>query len=276
MEGNLGLAADNNMNILDRFRLDNQVALVTGGGRGIGAATAIALAEAGADIAIGARSMDQLQAVSRQIEALGRRALALPLDVMDETQCQHFVEQAYQHFGRVDILVNNAGGGTGPKAFLKTTAKEFQRDFQFNTGSAFTMTQLVSPLMIKSAGGGSVINISSVAGLRPHACFSAYGTAKAAMSFLSQQLAQELAPHIRVNAIAVGSTRTEALDSVLSPEIEQQMLALTPLKRLAEVDDIAAAALFLASPASAYLTGDVMLMNGGLQMLNMAMPRAFD
>lgn len=262
------------MNILDRFRLDGQVALVTGAGRGIGAACAIAFAQAGAKLVIGARSVEQLQETADQIKTAGSEALVVALDVRDEQQRQQFVENAMAKYGRIDCLVNNAGGGIGPRPLMKTRVKDFESDFNFNTTSAFALTQLVAPHM-HANGKGSIVNISSVAGLRPHSCFSAYGTAKAAMSYLSQQLAQELAPSIRVNAIAVGSTKTQALNSVLTEEIEQKMVELTPLQRLGEVEDIAAAALYLASPAASYVTGDILLVNGGLQTLNMEMPKAF-
>ncbi|MFM7784216.1 MAG: SDR family oxidoreductase, partial [Gammaproteobacteria bacterium] len=124
-------------------------------------------------------------------------------------------------------------------------------------------------------GGGSIINISSIAGSIPSPGFAAYGTAKGALSMLTRELAQEFAPRIRVNAIAVGSTKTEALKTVLDPQIEKTMVDLTPMGRLGEVEDIAACALYLAAPASAYLTGDIIGVNGGLTGLNLPMPRAF-
>ena len=264
------------MNILDRFRLDGKVALVTGGGRGIGEACALAFAEAGANVVIGARTESQLDAVAEKIRAFGVEALVVPLNVMKDEQLAHFVNQAMTKFGRIDVLVNNAGGGAGPMPALHTTSKQIVNDFRFNTVSAFELTKLVAPLMVETAGGGSVINISSVAGHHPNACFASYGVAKASLSFLSQELAQDFAPKIRVNAIAVGSTRTSALDTVLTPEIEQGMVDMTPMNRIGEVEDISACALYLASPASSYLTGDIIQVNGGLQTLNMVMPRAFD
>lgn len=264
------------MSILDRFRLDGKVALITGGGRGIGEACALAFAEAGAKVVIGARTESQLEAVAEKVRALGSEALVVPLNVVKADQLANFVDQAMAKFGRIDIVVNNAGGGAGPVPALKTTMKQMEDEFRFNTTSAFELTRLAVPHMVETAGGGSVINISSVAGRHPNACFASYGVAKASLSFLSQELAQEFAPKVRVNAIAVGSTRTSALDTVLTPEIEQAMVDLTPMDRIGEVEDISACALYLASPASDYLTGDIIQVNGGLQTLNMVMPRAFD
>ena len=129
--------------------------------------------------------------------------------------------------------------------------------------------------MVEHTGSGSVINISSIAGHKPSPCFAAYGTAKSSLSFLTQELAQDFAPKVRVNAIAVGSTKTEALNSVLTPEIEKTMTDLTPMARLGEVEDIALGALYLASPAANYVTGEILGVNGGLTRLNMDMPRAF-
>ena len=136
------------------------------------------------------------------------------------------------------------------------------------------MTRICVPLMVASAGTGSVINISSVAGLHPSPCFAAYGTVKSSLSFLTQELAQDFAPKIRVNAIAVGSTKTEALKTILNDEIEKTMTDLTPMARLGEVEDIALGALYLASPAASYVTGEILGVNGGLTRLNMDMPRA--
>jgi 7-alpha-hydroxysteroid dehydrogenase len=262
------------MSILDLFRLDGKVAIITGAGRGIGAACAKAYAEAGANVVIGARTVAQLEHTAGEIRAAGGRALALQTDVMREEQLEALVAAALAEFGRIDIVVNNAGGSP-PAPALRTSTKDFVDAFRFNVATAFALSRIAAPRIIETAGGGAIVNISSVAGNHPSPGFVAYGTAKSALSMLTRELAQEFAPKIRVNAIAVGSTRTEALKTVLSPEIERTMVAMTPMARLGEVEDIAACALYLASPAAAYLTGDIVGVNGGLTTLNLPMPRAF-
>jgi len=261
--------------ILERFHLTDQVAIVTGAGRGIGAGIACAYAEAGADVVLAARSIDQLEATAEKVRALGRRALVVPTDVLERSQLENLIDRTLEAFGRIDILVNNAGGWP-PKPALRTGEKEFENAFRFNVTTAFVMTRLSVPKMVETAGGGAVINISSVAGREHSAGFVAYGTAKAALSFMTQELAQDFAPKVRVNAIAVGSIQTEALSSVLTPEIKAEMVRLTPMGRLGEVEDIAACALYLASPAASYVTGEIYGVNGGLVGLNMRMPRAFE
>lgn len=259
--------------ILDRFRLDGQVAVVTGAGRGIGAACAIAYAEAGADVVVGARTAEQIERTAAAVRERGQRAIALPCDVMVPEQREALVQAAVDEFGRLDILVNNAGGWP-PKATLDTSEKEFDMAFQFNVTTAFAFTRLAVPRMAETAGGGSVVNISSVAGRWNSAGFAAYGTAKSALSFLTRQLAQDFAPKVRVNAIAVGSIRTEALGTILDEKLEKLMVDKTPMGRLGEVEDIAACALYLASPAASYVTGEIYGVNGGLVTLNFDMPRA--
>ncbi len=259
--------------ILDRFRLDDKVAVVTGGGRGIGRAIALAYADAGADVVVCARSQDQIDDTLREIEARGRQGLAISCDVTKHGQLEALVEATMQKFGRIDVLVNNAGGWP-PKDALHTSEKEFETAFRFNVTSAFELTRLVVPKMAESAGGGAVVNISSVAGRHNSPGFVAYGTAKAALSFMTQELAQDFAPKVRVNAIAVGSVETEALGTILDDRTRQIMIDKTPLARLGQVEDIAACALFLASPASSYVTGEIYGVNGGLVALNFDMPRS--
>lgn len=262
------------MALLDQFRLDGKVAVITGAGKGIGAAIARAFAEAGADVVLGARTESDLTAVAADVEAMGRRARTIVTDVMVPEQLQALADGAMETFGRIDILVNNAGGFP-PKPALQTTGKEFVGAFRFNVATAFDMSRICVPLMVESAGGGAILNISSIAGHKPTPCFSAYGTAKGALSLLTQELAQEFAPKVRVNAIAVGSTKTDALNTVLTDEIEQTMVDLTPMARLGEVEDIALGALYLCSPAASYVTGDILGVNGGMERLNMEMPRAW-
>lgn len=262
------------MGILDNFRLDNKVAVITGAGKGIGAGIALAFAEAGADVVIGARTEADLQAVADNVEALGRRALVVPTDVMRAEQLQNLADQAMKTFGRIDILVNNAGGFP-PKPVAHTSAKEFEGAFRFNVSTAFELSKICAPLIVETSGSGSILNISSIAGHKPTPCFAAYGTAKGALSILTQELAQEFAPKVRVNAIAVGSTKTDALNTVLTEEIEKTMVDLTPMARLGEVEDIALGALYLCSPAGSYVTGEILGVNGGLERLNMQMPRAW-
>lgn len=263
------------MSIMNQFRLDNKVAVITGGGRGIGAACARAFAEAGADVVIAARTQSQLDAVAADIKDMGRRVLTVVTDVMEEAQLQRLVDATMEEFDRLDILVNNAGGFP-PKPMADTSLKEFDAAFRFNVSTAFALTRIATPHLAAGEETGAVINISSIAGHAPSSWFTAYGTAKSSLSYLSQVMAQELAPRIRVNAIAVGSTKTDALNTVLTPEIEKTMVDLTPMARLGEVEDIAACALYLASPAASYLTGDIINVNGGLTNVNMTMPRAFD
>ena len=261
--------------ILDLFRLDGQTAIVTGAGKGIGRAIAVAFAEAGANVVCAARTQAEIDDTANEIVRRGRRALAVACDVMQRDQLENVVARTLAEFGRVDTLVNNAGGSP-PKAALRTSEREFETAFRFNVTTAFLLTRLVVPKMVETAGGGAVVNISSVAGRENAAGFVAYGTAKAALSFMTQELAQDFAPKVRVNAIAVGSVETDALQTVLTPEIKDAMLKATPMARLGRVEDIAACALYLASPAASYVTGEIVGVNGGLVGLNMRMPRAFD
>jgi 7-alpha-hydroxysteroid dehydrogenase len=260
-------------NILDSFRLDGQVAIVTGSGRGIGAGTALAYADAGADVVVSARTVSQLEATAEKIRERGQRALVVPCDVLQAEQREALVAKTVEEFGRVDILVNNAGGWP-PKATLDTTESEFDACFRFNVTTALAMTRLCVPKMVETAGGGAIVNISSVAGRFNARGFAAYGVAKAALSFLTKNLAQDFAPKVRVNGIAVGSILTEALEGFMTDAFEQQMLAKTPMKRLGKVEDIAACALYLASPAASYVTGEIYGVNGGLTQIQVEMPEA--
>jgi 7-alpha-hydroxysteroid dehydrogenase len=254
--------------ILDRFRLTDQVAVVTGAGRGIGAACALAFAEAGADVAITARTKEQLDEIAGQVRDLGRRAYVMPADVSKTDNLRRLVDETVGEFGRLDIVVNNAGGSM-PAPFLDTSEKSFEAAFHFNVTTAFALTQAAVPHMLER-GGGAVVNISSAMGRLTDRGFVAYGTAKGALAHMTRLVAQDLAPKIRVNAIAVGSVATSALEIVLTnDELREYMEQHTPLKRLGEPEDIAIAALYLASPAGAYVTGKVFEVDGGIESPNL-------
>jgi 7-alpha-hydroxysteroid dehydrogenase len=256
--------------ILDLFRLDGKVAVITGAGRGIGAACARAFAEVGGKVAIGARTESQLQSVAKEVEAAGGKAAILAGDLSSREGMEQLVDTALSSFGRIDVVVNNAGGSM-PKPFMATSERFFTESLHWNVTTAFNLTQLAVPHLL-AAGGGSVINIASSAGRNPDRGFAAYGTAKAAMIQLTKNLATDLAPKIRVNAIAPGSIETEALGTVLkNASIREQMHALTPLKRLGREDDIAASAVLLASEAGSYITGQVIGVDGGIRRSNLEM-----
>ena len=171
------------------------------------------------------------------------------------------VERVVGELGRLTVLVNNAGGG-GPKPFDMPMA-DFEWAYQLNVFSLFRLSQLAAPYL-RDSGGGAIINISSMAGTNKNRRMTSYGSSKAAVDHLTRNMAFDLGPdNIRVNAIAPGAIRTQALASVLTPEIEQAMLKHTPLGRLGEGTDIAAAALYLASPASSWVSGQVLTVSGG-------------
>lgn len=247
--------------ILDRFRLDGKVAVVTGAGRGIGNGCAMAFAEAGADVVCAARTKEQIERAADKIRALGRRALAVVCDANDRDQLRHVVEQAVQELGRVDVLVNNAGGWP-PQPVMETNEESFEGAFHFNVTSALTMTRLCIPHMLK-VGGGAIVNISSAAGRVALPGFVAYTTAKAALSHMTKVLGAELAPKIRVNAIAVGAVETSALVPFLTDELKSAMVKLHPMGRLGRVEDIAACALYLTSPAASWVTSKTFEVDGG-------------
>ncbi|MGE2714003.1 SDR family oxidoreductase [Mycolicibacterium litorale] len=258
--------------ILDRFRLDERVAVVTGAGRGLGAAIAVAFAEAGADVVIAARTESQLEEVAEQIRATGRRAHVVVADLAHPESTAQLAPAAVEVFGKLDVVVNNVGG-TMPNALTETSAKDLKDAFTFNVATAHALTTAATPLMLEHSGGGSVINITSTMGRLAGRGFAAYGTAKAALAHYTRLAALDLCPRIRVNAIAPGSILTSALDIVASnDDLREPMEKATPMRRLGEPEDIAAAAVYLASPAGSYLTGKTLEVDGGLTFPNLDMP----
>ena len=249
------------MSALEAFSLKDQVAIVTGGGAGIGRAIAELFAAAGASVVVSDLKKETADEVARAIVDAGGRAVGTACDVTNADARQALVDTALSAFGSISILVNNAGGG-GPKPF-DMPMDTFVWAYELNVFSIFHLTQLCAP-HIEKAGGGAVLNISSMAGENRNVRMASYASSKAAANHLTRNIAFDLGPKgIRVNAIAPGAIRTAALASVLTPEIEKAMLKHTPLGRLGEGSDIAHAALFLCSPASAWVSGQVLTVSGG-------------
>lgn len=257
--------------VTDRFRLDDRVAVVTGAGRGLGAAIAVGLAQAGADVVISARTARDLDEVSAAVSAAGRRALAVPLDLATD-DAGTLAAAAIDEFGRLDTVVNNVGGAM-PKPFLDTSVRELMGAFAFNVGTAHALLLAAVPHMLRNDDGGSVVNITSSMGRLAGRGYLAYGTVKAALTHYTELAAQDLSPRIRVNAIAPGAIATSALQVVAADDtLRGQIEDATPLGRLGGPDDIAAAAVYLAGPAGAYVTGTVIEVDGGLVAPNFALP----
>src|SRR5260221_4991501 len=256
--------------ILDRFRVTGRVAVVTGAGRGIGAAAALALAQAGADVVISARTEDQLARVAREIEAAGRRAVVVPADLSDLDAAAGLATATVDAFGRLDIVVNNVGGAM-PRPFLATKPRHLADAFGFNVAVTHSLTQAAVPHLLASPGQvGAVVNISSAMGRLAGRGYLAYGTAKAALAHYTRLAAADLAPRIRVNAVAVGSAATSALDIVITDDaLRGQMEQAVQLRRIGDPEDVAAAVLFLASPASDYITGKILEVDGGMDRPNL-------
>jgi 7-alpha-hydroxysteroid dehydrogenase len=249
--------------MLDQFRLTDQVALITGGGKGIGAAIAVAFAEAGADVVVTARTAADVEAVAEQVRARGRRAIAFPADVNDLDVVKQLVERTVRELGGLDIVVNNAGGSTS-YPFLQTTVEQLEKSFHFNVSVTFELSRLAVPHMLER-GSGVILNISSVAGRKAVRGSLTHSLTKSAVSQLTRLMATELAPRIRVNAILPGAIETDSLRNFLAnmePTVRDTMIGRTAMRRNGRPDDIAAAALYLCAPASSWVTGELIEVDG--------------
>jgi 7-alpha-hydroxysteroid dehydrogenase len=245
-----------------RFLLPGQVAVITGASSGIGRAIAQVFSGAGATVVLAARGAHRLFKVADELKGLGMNTIAVPTDVTVPSQLDALIRTTLVEAGRIDILVNVAGG-TPPTAALAVSDDDMMEAFRFNVLSAFHLSRAVAPHMAR-VGGGSIVNISTALSHRVESGFVAYGTTKAALNHMTRLLAREWAPKIRVNAIAAGATRTEALEMFLNMEgAEQEMVSRTPMGRLGEPEDMALAALYLAAPASSWVTGQVLEVDGG-------------
>ena len=245
------------------LNLDQYVAIVTGGGNGIGAASCKLLAQHGASVVVADLKLDAAQKIVDEIKAQGFQAIAVECNVLNDEDLVRLVETTVNHYHKINILVNNAGGGgAGRESPEHLSVEQFARTFQLNVFSGWRLSQLCAPYM-KQAGLGSIINISSMSSINKSPAISAYASSKAAINHMTANLAFDYGPEIRINAVGPGAVRTDALASVLTPEIEQRMLAHTPLQRLGEADDIAGAVLYFAAPISKWVSGQVLFVNGG-------------
>jgi NAD(P)-dependent dehydrogenase (short-subunit alcohol dehydrogenase family) len=257
------------------YRLDGQVAIVTGGGGGIGRAIALTLAQAGADIVVADIVPERCEEVVERVKELGRSALGVPADVAQTDQVRSMVERADERFGRLDILVNNAGG-VGRRPFLEQSEKSWRRHIDLNLMSMLAATSAAVPIMIRGARGGAIINVSSIEGSRAAPYYAVYAACKAGMNSFTRTMALELADHrIRVNALAPDFTLTPGLQGnntgpvdpsrwiEFPAEVQDANNRRIPLGRPGRDVECGQAALFLASAMGSYVTGVILPVDGG-------------
>ena len=255
--------------------LTDQVAVVTGGGGGIGRAIALALAGAGADVVVGDIIPERCEEVAARVAELGRRAIAVPMDVIDTDQVRALVDRADKEFGRIDILVNNAGGVSG-RPFIEQSERSWRKHIDFNLVSLFAATSAAVPIMIRGGRGGSIVNVTSIEGSRAAPNYAVYAACKAGMNNFTRTMALELADHgIRVNAIAPDFTETPGTRGNVrgpvdrstwiqpSPEHVDSVERRIPLRRPGIDTECGNAALFLASNMASYITGVILPVDGG-------------
>jgi len=252
------------------FRLDGKVALITGGGRGIGKFVATGFAEAGASLVITSRKMKNLESAARELEeAFGVTVLPVACDVSREEDIDNLLKVVQEKFSRIDVLVNNAGATWGAPT-LEFPLDRWDHLFNVNVRGVWILAQKIANIM-KKQGGGNIINISSIMGFRGsdekmHPAVP-YNSTKAAINALTMNLAVKLAPHnIRVNAIAPGYFRTDMMAYIEKPEFKKaydETMKTIPMRRVGDIDDMKGVAVFLASDASAYMTGHVLANDGG-------------
>lgn len=251
------------MTILDRFRLDDKVVIITGASSGLGVSFAEACAQAGADVVLAARRVEKLASTAELVEKAGRRALSVQTDVVDPDQCTALVDAAMQEFGRVDVLVNNAGVGTAVPA-VRETPEQFRMVVDVNLNGSYWTAQACGRVM---QPGSSIINISSILGLTTAALpQAAYSASKAAIVGLTRDLAQQWGSRkgIRVNAIAPGFFESEMTDEYSPGYLEETLASRGVLKRMGDPAELAATVVWLASEAGGYVTGQTIVVDGGV------------
>jgi 7-alpha-hydroxysteroid dehydrogenase len=253
------------MSVSDEFSLTDKVALITGGGRGIGAGIARAYVDAGASVALVARTKEQVEAVADDITAAGGRALALPADITDLGALPGLIERTVDEFGALDTVVNCAGGGDMWRAFLDDTTDELTSAFHFNVAVPVELVRLATPHLLERPGASVVNIVSGAINLQVRGHLS-YDASKGALFYATRSMAASLSPRIRVNGIMPGIIETEAMKAVVSQHegVLDQLLSRTRMRRLGTPRDIGLAAVYLASPAASFLTGVMLDVDGGI------------
>lgn len=251
------------------MRLENKIAIITGGSRGIGKAIALEFARQGATVVVASRKQEMLDEVVNEIEAGGSKAKAIATHTGDAEQCKQLVQQTVDEYGQVDILINNAATNPHFGPLLTAEASHWQKIFEVNLMGYFWLSKFAAEAMQQS-GGGKIINMASVTGINPGVFMGVYSVSKAGVLMMTKSLAQELGPYnIQVNAIAPGIIKTKFAEALWSnPDLLKQYTERTPAGRIGEPEDIVGAALYLASDESKYHTGDIFIIDGGNMTMN--------